>query len=208
MRFAAGGIGIDKVSFTLTSINVYGNKAFTEWTKGGVLISKVLSPGNGQMTLILAKGVNRVPNEADPERHAWAIARANDMLRALPAFGLTDPVGCSVVDGKLNIVIPEASKRAKLTRGRNKSTEAAAKTSAVSLPHTPTQSHPTAKPASVTMDRVMNDVERQRMTPEMEIFEETQKLIARLNQLREKIGEDKMGAYPNNGTFRAVFTLS
>lgn len=225
MRYTTGGIGIDKVSFGLTQISIYGNDKFTEWTKDGVLIKKVVKPGDDQMTIILGPGKKIKPNVANPASNKWATARLDDMLRSLPKFGLTDPVGITMVGKELHIVMPPASKRAKLLRGHNKATLAArvspADTTAPELP------------LNNTLDKVMHDVladgsiSRNGVIMPKELipadayeqltggkmaaespYDEVKRLIARLNAIRAEVGEDKLGAYPTNGLFKAVFTLT
>lgn len=189
MRYATGGIGIDKVSMALTAISIQGNDKFRAWTKGGALVKRIVKPGDGQMTLVVGKGMQKVPVEANKDNY-WCKAYTGAQKKLnLPKFGQTDPVGVTIVDDELHIVIPEASKRAKLQRGRNKAT--LEKQQAIS--ETDTEETPPAN----TLEKVMRDVSRMPElppTPSTDPVAALRQAVQRVNALVDELeGQAELG---------------
>jgi len=155
MRYATGGIGIDKVSMGLTAFGVTGNDKFAEWIKDGARLTKVLNPGSGEMTIVIRK----VPGSTKPRSdtpNAWHHPYPSAIKKLEPPkFGQTDPLLVRVTGDEMAIVVPPEAKRAKLLRGPNKKNRKAVATTLPVDPEKPTN----------TIERVYQDI----LTPKPEV---------------------------------------
>ena len=155
MRMTKRGIGVDRVSFSLTSVAVYGNDKFAEWGQKGVRLSKLVNPGGGELVIVLRLDptVGQTYTTTYYSGNSWRTSYTAEMKKAprLPKFGLTGPVAVDLSDDgqEMRITMPPADKRTKLLRGPNK--KKTGKAAQLEMPGV-------SAPYTNTIEKVMADI--------------------------------------------------